>query len=589
MEKSEPAFDSAPGRSVRQLDFTAANGGTAHLKLPQWPSQSIMKLPCQSPPTQVKPPWLYQQIASQSQVMPQSQAAQPRQLVSPVRPIPHPVHKLPVNMLQVSKQESPESRPRQNLGLKESTPKKQKQCNCKNSRCLKLYCECFASGIYCDGCNCVNCHNDVDNEAARQEAVGIILERNPNAFKPKIASSPQGSRESKEDVSEIQVVGKHNKGCHCKKSGCLKKYCECFQNNILCSENCKCMDCKNLELSDQQRSVFNEEHNLVPTKQAANAVISGTVGSSGYGTHTTAKKRKAQKILCGNSATDQTVNQTAQYQQEIDPISSSPSPLSSSFVSDTANTRISGSLRSTYRSLLADVLQTENVKNLCSLFVVLSGVAVTKNAVRRGKVDRQIQTGKFDPSFASSQSLQNTRDDQKPVRDDRVNKDEAETYGTGIGNYNRPLSPETLALMCDEQDEMFLGNSLENRVASNINCENMIQKLSNSDGCTDDYGEQERLVLTKFRDVLRELITLGNLKETMFTSLAKKDMGSKKEPAEYVNSSAETNIGMEKEIQSNCIATCIIPASIETSQTNYAITNDHVNTDLSLKVACTLK
>jgi len=24
---------------------------------------------------------------------------------------------------------------------------KRKLCNCKNSRCLKLYCECFASGM----------------------------------------------------------------------------------------------------------------------------------------------------------------------------------------------------------------------------------------------------------------------------------------------------------------------------------------------------------------------------------------------------------------------------------------------------------
>eukprot|EP00966_Prymnesium_polylepis_P296506 6850012-Prymnesium_polylepis.1 len=32
-----------------------------------------------------------------------------------------------------------------------SEPKaeKRKQCNCRNSRCLKLYCECFASGQYC--------------------------------------------------------------------------------------------------------------------------------------------------------------------------------------------------------------------------------------------------------------------------------------------------------------------------------------------------------------------------------------------------------------------------------------------------------
>lgn len=63
--------------------------------------------------------------------------------------------------------------------------------------CLIRYCECFASGIYCDGCNCVNCHNNVENEAARREAVEATLERNPNAFRPKIASSPHGTRDNK--------------------------------------------------------------------------------------------------------------------------------------------------------------------------------------------------------------------------------------------------------------------------------------------------------------------------------------------------------------------------------------------------------
>lgn len=62
---------------------------------------------------------------------------------------------------------------------------------------LIRYCECFASGIYCDGCNCVNCYNNVDNEAARREAVEATLERNPNAFRPKIASSPHGARDSR--------------------------------------------------------------------------------------------------------------------------------------------------------------------------------------------------------------------------------------------------------------------------------------------------------------------------------------------------------------------------------------------------------
>ena len=59
------------------------------------------------------------------------------------------------------------------------------------------YCECFSSGVYCDGCNCVNCYNNVENEAARREAVELTLERNPNAFRPKIASSPHAIRDNR--------------------------------------------------------------------------------------------------------------------------------------------------------------------------------------------------------------------------------------------------------------------------------------------------------------------------------------------------------------------------------------------------------
>jgi len=72
---------------------------------------------------------------------------------------------------------------------------------------LSRYCECFASGIYCDGCNCVNCFNNVENEAARREAVEATLERNPNAFRPKIASSPHGTRDSRVPSSNFFVTG----------------------------------------------------------------------------------------------------------------------------------------------------------------------------------------------------------------------------------------------------------------------------------------------------------------------------------------------------------------------------------------------
>lgn len=63
-------------------------------------------------------------------------------------------------------------------------------CTCKKSKCLKLYCQCFASSKLCSteplsGCRCLNCHNTPNNEADRQHARRVILERNPSAFQTK--------------------------------------------------------------------------------------------------------------------------------------------------------------------------------------------------------------------------------------------------------------------------------------------------------------------------------------------------------------------------------------------------------------------
>ena len=39
--------------------------------------------------------------------------------------------------------------------------------------------------------------------------------------------------------------------CKCKKSQCLKLYCDCFQQNLMCTADCECEKCKNTEANDR--------------------------------------------------------------------------------------------------------------------------------------------------------------------------------------------------------------------------------------------------------------------------------------------------------------------------------------------------
>ncbi|EXB39198.1 hypothetical protein L484_006166 [Morus notabilis] len=89
-----------------------------------------------------------------------------------------------------------------------------KRCNCKRSKCLKLYCECFAAGLYCvEPCSCQDCLNKPIHENIVLETRKQIESRNPLAFAPKV-------------IRSVDAVSEYGGG-------------------VGCSMGCRCVGCKN--------------------------------------------------------------------------------------------------------------------------------------------------------------------------------------------------------------------------------------------------------------------------------------------------------------------------------------------------------
>lgn len=74
-------------------------------------------------------------------------------------------------------------------------------CNCKKSKCLKLYafyalgdlcryCLCFSRNIFCnEHCQCTNCHNTLVYTKEREKIVSNILRKDPYTFKTVVGSN----------------------------------------------------------------------------------------------------------------------------------------------------------------------------------------------------------------------------------------------------------------------------------------------------------------------------------------------------------------------------------------------------------------
>jgi hypothetical protein len=150
---------------------------------------------------------------------------------------------------------------------------------------VNRYCECFSNGEYCHGCECNSCHNTEKEDDSRLKTIKTIISKNPDAFRPKLAVTPiigtpnnnafyvsqiiglnkgRFSGEFQEEhenipedmAAESTSITKHIKGCNCRRSYCLKRYCECFHAGIPCAKDCHCIDCKNIEGRRERQNIL---------------------------------------------------------------------------------------------------------------------------------------------------------------------------------------------------------------------------------------------------------------------------------------------------------------------------------------------
>lgn len=91
-----------------------------------------------------------------------------------------------------------------------------------------------------------------------------------------------------ETITSASTIKKKKVGCTCKKTKCLKMYCECFSSGKLCTPECACYGCSN-----------DEEHEacIAKAKQSIKVKIMSAI-KSGHDKGCTCKKSQCQKKYC---------------------------------------------------------------------------------------------------------------------------------------------------------------------------------------------------------------------------------------------------------------------------------------------------
>ena len=138
----------------------------------------------------------------------------------------------------------------ENINKKILDMKNKPCCSCNKTKCIKKYCECFANNKFCTNCLCLDCRNK-----------DIFI----NAL---------GIDNSEKNKNKDIIV------CTCSKSGCNKKYCECYKEGLKCNIKCRCINCLNLPEEQLNKSTNEKIISLDESKSESGKNTSATKAES---------------------------------------------------------------------------------------------------------------------------------------------------------------------------------------------------------------------------------------------------------------------------------------------------------------------
>ncbi|GJM90857.1 hypothetical protein PR202_ga07177 [Eleusine coracana subsp. coracana] len=360
------------------------------------------------------------------------------------------------------------------------------------------YCECFAAQVYCDGCNCSNCGNNIENENMRKEAIETLLARNPLAFQPKIENGPSTLNVRKDNSGAVPLVPKHNKGCHCKKSGCLKK--SPLANTIYSNEVKDLVTQMVTGCAMEAEAYTTISDNKVHETAGRNEFHTRDGLSNGHCKQQDVKE--AQTLICNELNVNEMGSQWSDSSKDSRPAS----PATQALMCNEQDTTFGDDCGSSFPSISYN-------QDVPEIYVAQEGLVLTglrdylRVIITRGKINGeshwQLQYNKVHETagrneFHTRDGLSNGHCKQQDVKEaqtlicNELNVNEMGSQWSDSSKDSRPASPATQALMCNEQDTTF-----------GDDCGSSFPSISYNQDVPEIYVAQEGLVLTGLRDYLR--------------------------------------------------------------------------------------